>query len=285
LRNVAREADPDFVLHRQTITAAFLLPLTLAALLPGCQGCGQGDTPSPAGFEVASPDSVAPTTLGRVEGAIRAPKGIRDQPLPPETADGCAPGGSPSGSILIGDGAGLGDAAVMLHRGPRSVGEKKRPLRRHEAMDRVLTLRGCALDQRTLVARVGDRLVMHNEDERFHTVGLSELDGGAERRSQTVPLAPKEREVSLALTQPGFYRLSSDQLPWLRGLLLVLRSHEEGVVTGMDGNFAIDGLETGSWNASIRHEVLGETKSTVEVVAGETAALYEEFEGAPGSSE
>lgn len=285
LRNVAREADPDPVLHTYTTFLAASLTLALAGLVSGCHGCEQTPLAPPSATTTKAPEVATAPTRGRVEGVVRAPKGTADQTTPPETAAGCVPGGAPSGAILLGDGAGLRDTALLLHPGPRPAGTTSLTPRRHEAADRTLTLRGCTLDQRTLVARVGDRLVMHNEDARYHTLGLSKLDGGAERRTQTVPLAPKERDVTLDLTQPGFYRLSSDQLPWLRGLLLVLRPDEEGAVTGPDGDFTVLELQPGSWNASIRHEVLGETKTTVEVVAGETAALYEELAGGPGPSE
>ena len=92
---------------------------------------------------------------------------------------------------------------------------------------------------------------------------------------QTLPLAPGERDVRFTLDQPGFYGLASDQLPWMRGLVLVLRANEAGAITQADGGFRVDDLAAGSWNVIVRHERLGAKDTTVEVVSAETAALYE----------
>ena len=127
---------------------------------------------------------------------------------------------------------------------------------------------------------MNDHLVVHNEDKRFHALGLYRLDGGAEHRVQTIPLAPIEKDVRLVLDQPGIYRVRSDQLLWMRGLVLVLGPGEHGVITEADGTFSAQ-LPAGPWNVALRHEVLGETHTTVDVTAGETSALYSEMGSSP----
>jgi len=122
--------------------------------------------------------------------------------------------------------------------------------------------------------------VVHNDDKRFHALGLYRLDGGAEHRVQTIPLAPGESDVRLLLDQPGIYRVRSDQLLWMRGLVLVLGPGEHGVTTAGDGTFSTQ-LPAGPWNVTLQHEVLGEARTTVDITAGETSALYSELGSSP----
>ncbi|MCO4768664.1 MAG: hypothetical protein KDA24_01445 [Deltaproteobacteria bacterium] len=172
---------------------------------------------------------------------------------------------------------GLAHAAVRFAR-PSAAAEKQTSAT-PPPKDVSVSISACALDQRTIVARTGDRLVLHNRDDRFHALGLSLLDGGREDRAQTLPLSPKEEGVHFTLGAPGFYRIQSDQLPWMTGLLLVLAPGEEGVASGLDGGLAVSALPTGAWNVTVRHEVLGEGSTTVDVAANEAAAIYVELGG------
>ncbi len=188
--------------------------------------------------------------------------------------DGCPPGGGPALAVLRHEEGGLADTVVRFTPPPAAARRPRTP--RSSPTDVPVRLAGCLLEPRALVTRVGDHLVVHNEDKRFHALGLYRLDGGTEHRVQTIPLAPRENNVRLTLNQPGIYRIRSDQLLWMRGLVLVLGAGEHGVTTAADGTFVAQ-LPAGPWNVTMRHEVLGEARTTVDVTAGETSALYSDF--------
>ena len=252
-----------------------LYPLALLLLALTCAGCLDAcrpEAPVPAiPSAETTPEPTPPTAttapVGTVQGIVRggpAPSEL----IPAEPGQGCeGSAGLSAGTVRRGADGELAAAVVHL-RGDRAPTATPEPTRH------TLALSGCLLDRRALVARVGDELVLDNADDRYHALALHRLDGGNTVRHQTLSLAPGERGVHLTLTEPGFYRLASDQLPWLRGLVLVLGPGEQGAVTDADGAFTVNDLAPGSWSAVIRHEVLGAHDDTVEVPAGETAALY-----------
>lgn len=252
------------------MTHRLLLPLLLSLTVGGCLDACRSEAPVPAVAPSAEtppePTPEAPLA-GMVQGVIRG-AAVVPEVIPAEPGQGCeASAGSPAGAVRRAEDGGLADAVVLL-RGSRAPADTPEP------GAHTLTLAGCRLDRRALVARVGDRLVVDSTDDRYHALGLHLLDGGRAVRRQTLPLAPGERGVHFTLTEPGIHRLASDQLPWLRGLIVVLGPGERGAVTDAEGAFSFEGVAPGSWRAEVRHEVLGSHDDTVEVLAGETAALY-----------
>jgi hypothetical protein len=283
LRSGGAATDPGRVsplaltVRRSSLQALFAL--LILCLSPGC-GCGpepsEPPPPVPGDESTSAAETSTPAAGGRVEGVLRAAPDASFPSVNTESVVGCPPARP---GPRLGPERELADAVVLLRRAPRPAGAPPTPARVAETADHAMRLTGCLAEPAALVVHVGDRLVVHNEDDRYHALGLSELDGGQERRVQTLPLAPKERDVSLSLAQPGLLRLSSDQVPWLDGLVLVLRPDESGAVTAADGSFSVADLPAGSWNASVRHPLLGERRTTVEVVEGEVAALIQDLGG------
>ncbi len=242
---------------------------TLLLTGTGCS-CGTPDEiplpPEPTPVTAAAP---LPSAVLRVT----AGPGVSDAIVPADQVpEGCAPGGRPEGAVRLGEDRGLADVIASLRRGPTLPGEVAVP--GLETTERALLIQDCGLVPRSLTATRGDTLVLTNGDDRYHAVHLWRVDGGRERSLQTIALAPGEKEVSFVLDQPGLYRLRNDQIPWMRGLLLVHRPQERGLVTDQDGSAESAELVAGSWDVHLVHETLGSTDTTVEIVPGGSAAIY-----------
>jgi len=245
-----------------------LLAATVLAL-PGCS-CGGGEgiplpepTPQAESTPAAAPTVVRVTTANTVDPAVPA-----DQ-----VPEGCTPGPRTEGSVRVDADRGLADVIAWLRNPVRpSAASTVEPIDTEQS--RQLALRDCRMTPRSLVATQGDTLVVTNGDDRFHTVHLWRMDGGQERSHQTIALPPKAADVRFDLDHPGLYRLRSDQIPWMRGLLLVHGARERGLVTGPDGSAEATGLPLASWDVELVHETLGSAQTTVEITDGTPAAIY-----------
>lgn len=249
------------------LTAFALMTLLLSG--SGCS-CGTPEVPPiPSVGPGPDPAEDSPITLVRVTAGAEA----IDAVVPvAQTPDGCRSGERSEGAVLLSPDRGLADVIVALERGAQVEGAAPVPVQ--PVAERPLAVQDCGLVPRSLVARQGDTLVLSNGDPRFHTVHLWRVDGGRERSLQSIALAPGEQDVRFVLEQPGLYRLRSDQIPWLRGLLLVHRPVERGLVTGVDGTVEASDLPPGSWDVQLIHETLGTAETTVDIVPGASAAIY-----------
>lgn len=243
---------------------------TLLAVLtlPWLAGCSCG---TPEGIPLPAPPPPTPPAELPLLVKVSAPDTVADAQVTVE-AEGCTPGPRGEGAVLRDVDGGLADAIVWHRRGPQSQAPPPPPAVT-AASTHSITITDCAITPRAIAARQGDELVLGNGDDRYHTVHLWRVDGGQERSLQTIALAPKEETVRFPLAQPGLYRLRSDQLPWMRGLLLVAGPGEHGGVTGTDGYAGFD-LPDGSWDVRLVHETLGSVDTSAEVGAGATASVY-----------
>ncbi len=245
--------------------------LALAALLLLGTGCSCGaprPEPPQAQPDQGDQDDVPVTLLRVTAGPDAADQVLEASQIP----YGCAPGDRSEGSVRIGADRGLADVIASLKRGPQLTADP--PSSPPAPSDRLLRIDDCGLVPRSLAVAKGDTLVLSNGDQRFHTVHLWRLDGGRERSLQTIALAPGEADVRFVLEQAGLYRLRSDQIPWLRGLLLVQGAGERALITDADGTAEASDLQPGSWDVRLIHETLGETDTTVEIAPGGSAAIY-----------
>ncbi len=246
--------------------------LTLPTLLLAGAGCSCG-TPdelplsgdsTPADAVDAHPSAVLRVTAGPSASDVLVSK---DQ-----VPEGCAPGERLEGGVLLSEDRGLADVIAALSRSPSLPGDPAVP--NLPTSKRGLMIRDCGLVPRSQTATRGDTLVITNHDDRYHALHLWRIDGGRERSLQTIALAPGEADVSFLLDQPGLYRLRDDQIPWMRGLLLVHGPQERALVTDRDGSAEAQELPVGSWDVHLVHETLGSADTTVEIVSGGSAAIY-----------
>lgn len=261
------------------VVRAFLpsLALVLAACLGGCSCGGEAPAPPAEPATAAIPIPAEATSgSGRVEGALWVDGG-QDLRSPAEGGPQGCPADSPALAHRLGDDGGLTDVVVRLRPGPQLRAADLLPTGR-PPKDIALRVEGCLLSPRALVARVGDTLRVDNADERFHSVVVEAADGGTWSRRQTLPLAPEEAGVTWALERPGLYRLRSDQVDWLGGLLLVLRPGELGAASGADGRLVLPDVPAGSWDVDAHHDLHGRLETTVEVLPDEVSALTGAFE-------
>jgi hypothetical protein len=249
-----------------------LVALTATTLLltgPGCS-CGTPEPLAPlADVTPVEPPETQPSAVLRVA----AGGGANDVIVPAaQVPEGCTPGDRPESAVLLGEDRGLADVIASLSRGPTLPGAPAIPTL--SAAERRVAVEDCALVPRSIAAARGDTLIVTNRDNRYHTVHLWRIDGGRERSLQTIALAPGETDVSFLLDQAGLYRLRNDQIPWMRGLLLVHRPEERALVTGTDGSAELTELPAGSWDVHLVHETLGSADTTVEINPGASAAVY-----------
>lgn len=253
------------------------LALVLAACLGGCSCGGEAPAPSAEPATAAIPIPTETTTgTGRVEGALRVDGG-KDRRTPAEGGPAGCPADAPVLAHRVGEDGALTDVVARLRPGPQLRAADLKPTER-PPRDVNLRVDGCLLSPRALVARIGDTLRVDNGDERFHSVVLEAADGGTWSRVQTLPLAPEETGVTWPLERPGLYRLRSDQVDWMGGLLLVLRPGEMGAASGADGRLELADVPAGSWDVDAHHDLHGRLETTVEVLPDEVSALTGTFE-------
>ena len=251
--------------HARIALAALVAATSIAGL--GCS-CGEGIPLPPASSAAPDEESPAITVVKLTAGEGSADATIAADAVPP----GCAPGARPERAVQIGEDRGLADGIAWFRRGPQRGATT--PVPPAPTQEQRLGVDDCRMTPRALAASRGDTLVVSNRDDRFHTVHLWRIDGGQERSWQTIALAPHEGAVRFTLDQPGLYRMRSDQIPWMRGLLLVHQPQERALITGSDGSAESTTLPLGSWTVQLVHESLGSTETSVDVVAGEPAGVY-----------
>jgi hypothetical protein len=121
-----------------------------------------------------------------------------------------------------------------------------------------LAMRSCTFEPRVLGARVGDRLVVHNDDRTLHAVHAEDffhwvMPRGAPARSMVLP-------VTRIMVE-----LEDEVHPWMHAYLAVL-PHRRFAVTDGSGRFEIDleGLPPGQWTLRFWHERLGPRSRRLE---------------------
>jgi len=119
------------------------------------------------------------------------------------------------------------------------------------AIEHRLAMRECSFEPRVLGARVGDRLVVHNDDHTLHAAHAEDffhwvMPRGAPARSMVLPVARVMVEVE------------DEVHPWMHAYLAVL-PHRRFAVSDASGRFEIDlsGLPPGEWTLRFWHERLG----------------------------
>ncbi|MEQ8846493.1 carboxypeptidase regulatory-like domain-containing protein [Botrimarina sp.] len=178
-------------------------------------------------------------------------------------------------SVVVGEEGGLANAVVSVE--PRR-GEPPLPDRAAApAEPAVLTNRDCAFRPRVLIARVGQPLVLANDDPTMHNVSIAMARNGpvnvvvAPDGRRRVPLErPERRPVSVSCNVHRF----------MQGWLLV-RDDPWAAVTDADGAFELPELPAGSWRLRFWRE--GAPMVGLRVADGQTDARGEVLVEVPES--
>jgi plastocyanin len=133
----------------------------------------------------------------------------------------------------------------------------------------ILDQRGCIYVPHVFGIRAGQPLKILNSDGTLHNVhAFPETNAG-------VNLAmPKTRtELTHVFEKPEYmFPIKCDVHPWM-GAFCAVMDHPFWDVSGIDGKFAIEGLNAGTYEIEAWHEKLGTRTATLTVTEDETAKV------------
>ena len=110
----------------------------------------------------------------------------------------------------------------------------------------------CSFSSRLVVGRVGQQLVLRNDDPILHNIHLT-LDT---RTFMNVALVPASRPVGKPLTKPGIYQVKCDGHNFMTAAVLAFH-HPLFSVTDETGAFRISRLPPDDHVVTIWHKTLG----------------------------
>ncbi|WP_156041253.1 hypothetical protein [Chondromyces apiculatus] len=257
-----------------TASSSVAAPATSAAPASSAQAAAQ--SPSAVVGSPVPPEVVARTVNPRKEAPYSGPTGtlkgrVRIKGDPPPPTEFAFPSGkcgeaaaTYSHLFRVGQGGALGDALVSVVGYDGYVPEKEEATK--------VTIHGCALSRRTVVATFGQRIEIANLDvlESY----MPYLDGGSSRAVMVA--VPRGDAVKLYPPQAGHY-LIRDQMPkpFMTADVFVLKyaTHD---VTGLDGTYEITGIPVGTVQAVAYLPALNdEAKQEIKIVEGANTLDFE----------
>lgn len=166
-------------------------------------------------------------------------------------------------AITVGPGNTLANVLVSIRSG---LPNKTYPVPEEPV---VLNQDGCLFQPRVVAVMAGQTVRLVNSDGLSHNVrALPRWN-----RAFNVSTPPTDTPVDRSFARPEVaIPMKCDIHPWMKGSVAVLR-HPFFDVTGSEGNYAITGLEPGTYEIEVWHETLGTKVSTVTVGAGQSATL------------
>jgi hypothetical protein len=140
----------------------------------------------------------------------------------------------------------------------------------------VVYQRSCIYGPRVVGMRVGQRLVVRNDDDLMHNVHSSSSSGnsfnvGQPKAGIVYEYTPKTAEVML--------KLGCDVHRWMVAFVGVL-PHPYFAVTGGDGRYTIAQVPAGTVTIKSWHEQFGELTKSVAVRAGASTTIDFEYSAA-----
>ena len=129
----------------------------------------------------------------------------------------------------------------------------------------------CSFSPRIVVGRVGQQLVLRNDDPILHNTHLT-LET---RTFMNVALVPAGRPVGKPLTKPGVYQVKCDVHNFMTAAVLAFH-HPFFSVTDETGAFRISHLPPGNHVVTIWHKTLGTFQQRITIpLRGEANVIIE----------
>ena len=136
----------------------------------------------------------------------------------------------------------------------------------------------CSFSPRLVVGRVGQQLVLRNDDPILHNTHLT-LDT---RTFMNIALVPAGRPVGKPLTKPGVYQVKCDVHNFMTAAVLAFH-HPFFSVTDETGAFRISHLPPGDHVVTIWHKTLGTFQQRITIPLQGGANVTIEFPANAGS--
>jgi len=127
-----------------------------------------------------------------------------------------------------------------------------------------LDQRQCVFIPRVTLVPAGGTVEFLNSDRLLHNIHSAGRANTVFNRTQ-----PRGRTIPITFAKPEIVRISCDLHGWMRAWIVVI-DHPFHVVTGSDGEFALDNIPPGKYALNVWHETLGTV--TKDVTVGETDA-------------
>jgi hypothetical protein len=143
-----------------------------------------------------------------------------------------------------------------------------------------LDQQGCVYHPRIQGARVGQTLIVKNDDDTLHNIHSLSTKGnlfntGQPKAGLSFTYVLKAEEVML--------HLKCDVHPWMTGYLGVV-SHPYFAVTGAQGAFSIGDIPPGRYTVQAWHERYGTATQTIDIKAGGATSVEFSFSGSGQAS-
>lgn len=202
--------------------------------------------------------------VGIVEGVVR----YKGAPAPDEAVripEGCREARDTYGKLFrVGSDGALADVIVGVTGYDAYVPPRPSP--------RVVTVKGCAFDAKTITVTYGQRLDIANADDEAYLPHLV----GAKAPALMVAM-PHLAPVKVYPPEIGRYLLTDDlKHPWMKADVYVFKFSTHGV-TSLDGRFRIEGVPVGHLTVAAQHPIIpsipGTAEKAVDVKAGETTRV------------
>lgn len=138
--------------------------------------------------------------------------------------------------------------------------------------DKVVTIKECGTEPRTIDLSLGQRLLVKNEDK-----GVPYMPQAGERRAVTSLVIEGQAPVALILPRPNIYAMT-----WLAGSApgtavptdtVFVLPNALHAATGVDGHYKITGIPIGKARVTATHRSLVEVHEDIELKANETRTV------------
>src|SRR2546421_1580997 len=114
-----------------------------------------------------------------------------------------------------------------------------------------LDQRQCVYIPRVTLVPAGGTVEFLNSDRLLHNIHSASRANTVFNRTQ-----PRGRTIPITFAKPEIVRISCDLHGWIRAWIVVI-DHPFHVVTGSDGEFALDNIPPGKYALNVWHETLG----------------------------
>jgi len=170
-----------------------------------------------------------------------------------------------SDELVVAGNRGIRWAVVSLQSAP--AGARSEPPSKAVQMDQ----QGCVYAPRVVIVQVNGTVDFLNGDPLLHNLHSVSTENPTFNRTQ-----PKGRTIPIVFKKAETIRVDCDLHTWMRAWVVVTE-HPFYVVTGPNGDFALDNIPPGKYTLRIWQEVLGTVTHDVTVGDKDTTGVTVEM--------
>ena len=205
-----------------------------------------------------------PAWAGTIKGHVRFTGPVTEPSPLPVTVDQYLCGKEKDAEdLVLSPQRGIKNAVVWLTSAPPGA-------KRETASGPVfLDQKQCVFTPRVVVVPVGGTVEFLNSDRLLHNIHSRSKGNPSFNRTQ-----PKGRTIPITFTKPEIVRIDCDLHGWMRAWVVVAE-HPFYAVTGVNGEFVLGSVPTGTYSLSIWQESLGTVTKDVTVGEADASVVIE----------